>query len=154
MNFCKKYCAIFIFSVYNTSSKGDFMRNYISSAPIYQHLMNRIDTSRDALVEAGIENTGDFWETVIEAPQNRLWVRDFVIPRIYEGDDGLEKVLNELDAEKNIIVAATRTQFLFNILRSLPDSLENMKWGVTEGLYDPTQNVKSFDETIDYRHLH
>lgn len=154
MNFCKKCCAIFIFRVYNTNSKGDFMRNYISSAPIYQHFMNRIDASRDALVEAGIENTGDFWETVIEAPQNRLWVRDFVIPRIYEGDDGLEKVLNELDAEKNIIVAATRTQFLFNILRSLPDSLENMKWGVTEGLYDPTQNVKSFDETIDYRHLH
>lgn len=130
------------------------MRNYISSAPIYQHFMERVDASREALVEADIENTGDFWETVIEAPQNRSWVRDFVIPRMYEGDDGLEKVLDELDAEENEVVAATRTQFLFNILRSLPDSLENLKWGVVEGLYDPKENAKSFDEAIRHRYLH
>lgn len=93
-------------------------------------------------------------DAIQESPNTTQWVKNIVIPKIYNGDEGLEEILIEIEKEKNIILSATRMQIVLDILQSLPDNLNALKEGIEEGEYNMEENIDNFEHSITYKIYH
>ena len=93
-------------------------------------------------------------EAIQESPITNEWIKNIVIPQIHSGDEGLEKILLEIENEKNLLLGATRLQIVLDMLKTFEEPLKDIQQGVEEGEYDITEGIRLFEEEALFKTLH
>lgn len=121
-------------------------------------ILQQLTSLRDHLKQEVLFNSSMYSEHMVkaiqESPNVNEWVKNQVIPKFYEGDEGLKDILEQIEKEKFLLISATKLQIVIEMLYALEKSLEEIKEETEEGKYSIEENVKFFDETVEFRTYH
>lgn len=121
-------------------------------------ILQQLTSLRDNLRQEVLFNSSIYSEHMVkaiqESPNVNEWVKNQVIPKFYEGDEGLKDILEQIEKEKFLLISATKLQIVIEMLYALEKSLEEIKEETEEGKYSIEENVKFFDETVEFRTYH
>ena len=121
-------------------------------------ILQQLDSLRNSLREEVLFNSAAYSENIIkaiqESPNVNEWVKREVIPKFYEGDEGLKEILEQIKDEKFLLISATKLQIVIEMLYALEKSLEEIKTETEEGKYSIEDNIKFYDETVEFRTYH
>lgn len=133
------------------------IRKVIKNNQVFNHLLklqthlkkefdakNKIEQYSEELIEA-----------LHQSPKTTIWVRDVVIPKIYDGDEGLDEILNDIENEHNIVLGATKMEIILDILSSFSESLDDIQLATEQGEHNLTENIRIFEEeNMPFKTLH
>lgn len=117
----------------------------ITSPEVYSYLL-RLGQKHEEIIESGII-TDEILKSMVHSPRTQKWISEMVLPQLFNGDDGLETILKDIEREKNNTIGATKYRILMAILNDeIQESLETIKDGVLEGDIDPDKFVEVFNK--------
>lgn len=133
------------------------IRKVIKNNQVFNHLLklqtklkkefddqNKIEPYSEELIEA-----------LHQSPKTTLWVRDVVIPKIYDGDEGLDEILCDIEGENNIILGATKMEIILDILSSFSETLDDIQIATEQGEHNLSENIRIFEEeNMPFKTLH
>ena len=127
----------------------------IVSNPLVLHHLFKLHEEYKRSVANDIENYSEELIVAIqESPNTTSWIKNTVIPNLYEGDEGLDEILNGIEKEENMILSATKMQIVLDILGNLSGSLNDLKESVESGDNNVEENMKNFDKDIPFKVFH
>lgn len=81
-----------------------------------------------------------------ESPKTTLWIKDVVLPEMYNGDEGLDNILSNIETETNAFLGNVKMEIVLGILSTLEESLDYIKDATEEGEYSLEQMVMTYEE--------
>lgn len=130
------------------------MQEIVTNQTVFSHLI-KLQKKLQKEFKENIEKYSDeVVEAIQQSPKTNNWIKHNVIPKIYEGNEGLNDVLLEIEEEKNLLLGAAKLQLVIDLLSTMDESLDDIKEGVEEGDYNLEDGLKSFEEQVIFKTLH
>ena len=76
----------------------------ITSPEVYDHLA-RIAQKHEQIIKSELL-TDEILVNLASSPRTQEWISNHVLPNLFIGDEGLEKILSHIDEEKNETMGA------------------------------------------------
>lgn len=125
------------------------MKDSIKEIVTNQYVLNHLFTLRNKVNREFYKSHKALDPEVIlaikESPYTTQWIKDIVLPGIYQGDEGLDDVLNDIENESNICLSSLKIEIVLNILSSLDEPLTVIKEANEEGEYSLEKNLINYE---------
>jgi hypothetical protein len=118
----------------------------VTNPHVFHHLMELQKKIKVEFTKNQKDFPPEMFSAIQESPNTTQWIKDIVLPGIYDGDEGLDQILFNIENEKNIFLGATKMQMLLNILDTLEEPLANIKEASDEGKFSLSDNLRNYEE--------
>lgn len=81
-----------------------------------------------------------------ESPKTTQWIKEIVLPGIYNGNEGLNTILSNIETESNAFIGNVKMEIVLSILGTLEESLDYIKDANEEGEYSLEQSIRVYEE--------
>lgn len=127
----------------------------ITNENVFNHLLNLQTQLKTEFLKRKADFPIEMFNAVQESPKTTQWVKDMVLPRLYEGDEGLDMILYEIEDEPNLFLSATKMQMVLNILGTIEEPLANIKEATEQGEYSVKESLEAYEnEQRLYKTIH
>lgn len=130
------------------------IQKIVTNQNVLRHLLHLTDKLKKEFNENIEKYPDELVEAMQESPKTANWLKKEVVPRFYEGNEGLNDILLEIEKETDILVSATKLQLVIEMLSTMDESLDVIKNGVEDGQYSIEDGLKNFDEQVEFKVLH
>lgn len=138
-----------------TNNQPTSMRDIVTNQYVFNHLVKLQSHIKSGFTKKKHIYNDEIMMAVSESPITTAWIKDIVIPKLYDGDEGLEEILDDIELQDEIAVSATRMQLLLQLLSSLPYSLNELREGTEQGYFNVEHNMDVFEDTQrEFKFLH
>lgn len=97
----------------------------------------------------------DVLVAIQESPKTTQWIKDIVLPGIYNGNEGLNNILSNIETENNAFIGNVKMEIVLSILSTLEESLDYIKYANEEGEYSLEQSMQVYeDEKRPFKTIH
>lgn len=88
-------------------------------------------------------------ESIFESPKTKLWMTEIVFPELFKnGEEGLDKILNDVEHEENSLLGASKFHILINVVANLPFSLDVLHDGYEEGNFKLEETLRHYENNV------
>jgi tRNA pseudouridine-54 N-methylase len=122
------------------------MEDIIMDKNVLNHLFILGQKLKEEYHEKNTEYSAEAFEALKDSPITTQWIKEVVLPGIYNGDEGLDSILNNIENEKNILLGASRMQIVLEVLKELNEPLFKIQEANENGEYSLEQNLKKYEQ--------
>lgn len=134
--------------------KNSIIKEIVTDSIVFNHLLTLQNKLNYEFTISQYHITQELLDALTESPNTTQWIKDVVLPGIYEGDDGLNNILNNIEDECHLILRGAKMKIIMDILHTLEEPLYKMKEGFEMGQYSLENNLKIYEDKRPFKTLH
>ena len=126
--------------------KNFIINNVVTNNNVLEHLLKLQSQLQKRIENNPIIFPEEVLVAIQESPKTTQWIKEVVLPGIYNGNEGLNGILSNIETETNAFIGNVKMEIVLSILSTLEESLDYIKDANEEGEYSLEQSVQVYEE--------